>query len=333
MSKILCIDFDGTIVKHAFPNIGEPMPGAFETLRELKAAGYKLILWTCREDESFKIAKQYLTAAVDFCKENGVEFDGVNETPKDEEFRPESTPNRKAYAHIYIDDRNFGGFPGWDAIRKVLMFKHTAEVLVKPSADLRGDRELHENHNLGETRKAFERRLREGWFDKYAPADQPGIDIGCQYDPLNQTFRRFDILFGDGDAAEMEGVPSFSFKTVYASHILEHIDKPIKAVKNWWRLVKPGGHMIIMVPHRDLYEKRKTLPSQWNPEHRWFWLPDETEMPCTLSLKDVVMKATDNEAEIVSLKVLNEGYDHSLPANHHPVGEFSVELIARKPAW
>jgi hypothetical protein len=37
----------------------------------------------------------------------------------------------------------------------------------------------------GETSKARERRLREGWFELFAPEQLNGIDIGCQHDPLN----------------------------------------------------------------------------------------------------------------------------------------------------
>ena len=52
----------------------------------------------------------------------------------------------------------------------------------------------------GETSKAHDRRLKEGWFDKYAPPDRIGLDIGCGRDCLNKTFRRWDKIFGDGDA-------------------------------------------------------------------------------------------------------------------------------------
>lgn len=117
----LCIDFDGTIVKHSFPKIGEQMPEAFKVLKELKEAGFKLILWTCREDEGYNINKQYLKDAVNFCKENGVEFDAVNETIEEDEFRPETVKKRKPYAKCHIDDRNLGGFPGWDVVRQVLL--------------------------------------------------------------------------------------------------------------------------------------------------------------------------------------------------------------------
>lgn len=117
---ILCVDFDGTIVEHDFPRIGKPMKGAIETLKELKKDGWVLVLWTCRENDGYKIDRQFLKEAVEFCKEQGIEFDGINETPLEHEFRSDG-PRRKAYGNIYIDDRNFGGFPGWDVIRKELI--------------------------------------------------------------------------------------------------------------------------------------------------------------------------------------------------------------------
>jgi predicted SAM-dependent methyltransferase len=35
-----------------------------------------------------------------------------------------------------------------------------------------------------------------------------------------------------------------------ASHMLEHADDPIKALKNWVRVVKPGGHILVIIPDR-----------------------------------------------------------------------------------
>jgi hypothetical protein len=120
--RIAVIDFDGTIVQHRFPDIGEPMPGAFEVMKELKEAGWVLVLWTCREDDGHKISRQFLKDAVDFCEEHGIEFDGVNETPVEFEFRQEEgCLRRKAYGDVYIDDRNLGGFPGWPEVRKQLL--------------------------------------------------------------------------------------------------------------------------------------------------------------------------------------------------------------------
>jgi SAM-dependent methyltransferase len=182
----------------------------------------------------------------------------------------------------------------------------------------------------GETSKAHARRLREGWYSQYAPEDRVGIDIGCSDDPINQTFRRWDLIFGDGDATDLDGVPADSFYTVYASHVLEHLKLPNKALRRWYEVLKPGGHLIVCVPHRDLYEGRSFTPSQWNDDHKYFWLPDVEEPPCTKSLKREIMAAIP-AANIVSFRVLDEGHDPSLLPNCHPIGEYSIEAIIQKP--
>ncbi len=112
---IISIDFDGTIVRHRYPEIGEPLPGAFETMKDLVASGHRLVLNTCREDCP---RRQYLTEAVRFCRDNGVEFVSVNETSLEDDFRYERGLRRKVYANCYIDDTNLGGFPGWEAVRE-----------------------------------------------------------------------------------------------------------------------------------------------------------------------------------------------------------------------
>lgn len=189
--------------------------------------------------------------------------------------------------------------------------------------------DFHHKNGYGETRKAHERRKAEGWFEKYAPTDRPGLDIGSQFDSLNFIYRRWDYIFGDGDGEFLYGVPDESFWTVYNSHILEHARNPENALKHWWRVLHPGGHLIIVVPHRDLYEKKTTIPSRWNPDHKWFWLPDRDEAPNTLSLQHLIERALP-EGELVSLQVLDSGYDYTLPPHVHAVGEYSIEAIVRK---
>jgi len=181
---------------------------------------------------------------------------------------------------------------------------------------------------MGETVKARERRKREGWFERFAPPAEAGIDIGCGNDPLNESFRRWDK--GDGDATYMASVPDDMFRTVYASHVLEHLDDPIAALRNWYRITAPNGRLIVCVPHRDLYEKKKCLPSRWNPEHKTFWLPDRSEPPCTWSLRDVVEAALPC-AEICLLRVLDDEF-HDPGADEHSQGEYSIEVVLRKPA-
>jgi len=103
-SKVIAVDFDGTIVEHAYPGIGKEMLFAFATLKELQNRGHKLILWTFRSGE-------LLQEAVEYCKRNGVEFYAVNKNYPEEVLT--ENISRKINADIFIDDRNVGGFRGW----------------------------------------------------------------------------------------------------------------------------------------------------------------------------------------------------------------------------
>ncbi len=179
----------------------------------------------------------------------------------------------------------------------------------------------------GETAKAYRRRVQEGWFEKYAPPHRSGVDIGCGSDPLNHSFRRWDRQYGEPDT--LDDVPPNIFHTVYCSHVLEHISDPQQAIANWYRVLMPGGHLIIMVPHRDLYEQRTELPSVLNRWHKHFWLPDQEEAPNTKSLKKEVLQAIP-DADIVSLRVLDEGYKPGNKDDWQPWGEYSIEIIIRK---
>lgn len=108
---IIAVDFDGTIVEDGYPGIGEPRIFAFETLKRLQQDGHRLILWTYR-------CNIRLDEAVDFCKENGIEFYAVNKSFPEEEFNGDVS--RKIMADLFIDDRNIGGVFGWGEIYQML---------------------------------------------------------------------------------------------------------------------------------------------------------------------------------------------------------------------
>jgi hydroxymethylpyrimidine pyrophosphatase-like HAD family hydrolase len=110
-SKIIAVDFDGTIVEHKYPGIGKEMLFAFATLKELQKKGHKLILWTFRAGET-------LADAVDYCKKNGIEFYAVNKNFPEEVM--DDKISRKVNADIFIDDRNVGGFIGWSDVWQYL---------------------------------------------------------------------------------------------------------------------------------------------------------------------------------------------------------------------
>ncbi|NJM14000.1 MAG: hypothetical protein HC896_00200 [Bacteroidales bacterium] len=101
---IIAIDFDGTIVEHAFPEIGKPIEGAFEVMKKLQMNGHQLILWTCRNNEDPSLeGRKVLEEAAEFCESYGLEFDAINCNVGSIGINPEP----KVYADLYVDDHNF----------------------------------------------------------------------------------------------------------------------------------------------------------------------------------------------------------------------------------
>jgi len=107
----IAVDFDGTIVEHAYPAIGKEKLFAFDTLRELQKQNHQLILWTSRVGRE-------LDEAIDFCRARGIEFYAVNKNYPEEVYN--ESISRKIVADIYIDDRNICGLPGWGEIWQIL---------------------------------------------------------------------------------------------------------------------------------------------------------------------------------------------------------------------
>ncbi len=176
----------------------------------------------------------------------------------------------------------------------------------------------------GESAKARARRLREGFFDKYCTGR--GLDIGYGGDLLETNCTGWD--FEHGDAQYLRGLPDASFDFVYASHTLEHMVDPGVTLANWWRVLKPGGHLIIFIPERDLYEKKKTLPSRWNLDHKHFFLLDRDEAPDTIGIVPLIRRLLPGQM-IVRAEICREGHTIDAP-DAHSDGEYSIEVVVKK---
>ena len=110
----IAVDFDGTIVEHAYPKIGKEKPFAIDTLKTLTREGNKLILFTARDGE-------LLEDAIKFCRDRGLEFYAVNSNYPPGALFGDSRQNPvKVIADLYIDDRNLGGLPDWGTIYEMI---------------------------------------------------------------------------------------------------------------------------------------------------------------------------------------------------------------------
>ncbi|MBR1495216.1 MAG: hypothetical protein IJ601_09250 [Acidaminococcaceae bacterium] len=98
---VFAIDFDGTLSFGKYPDTGPANEGLINFLVTRKKKGDKLILWTCREGE-------FLQRAIDFCRNNGLEFDAVNDNLP-ENIAQYGVNSRKISCDFYIDDKAISG--------------------------------------------------------------------------------------------------------------------------------------------------------------------------------------------------------------------------------
>jgi len=108
------------------------------------------------------------------------------------------------------------------------------------------------------------------------------LDVGSG---PNRVFPHFLTLdsgkdFGGARVADMpapgDTLPMFAdaiFDAVFSSHFLEHVEDYRAALKEWWRVLRLGGHLVLYLPHKDLYPRCGTPGA--NPDHKHDFGPED----------------------------------------------------------
>jgi len=189
-----------------------------------------------------------------------------------------------------------------------------------------------------ETSKGTQRRLHDlRYGSRYFVG--VGIDIGAGNDPLSQYSEFFPLLErvvdwdkAQGNAQLMEGVSNSTYDFLYSSHCLEHLGDPAEALRNWIRVVKPNGHLIIVVPDEDLYEQGE-FPS-YNRTHKTTFTICKAASWSSVSvnLTDLVGSMLP-QVEILKMELLDSTFRFGLgkcDQTKSLVGECGIEIILRK---
>src|SRR3954451_8182591 len=121
--------------------------------------------------------------------------------------------------------------------------------------------------NIGpEAARSYQRRVESGFFKKYLSGKNI-LDIGYRGEdqtsvPIVEHAVGIDLDYPGYDGVHLP-FPDETQDSVYSSHCLEHIDDWRASLREWHRVTKIGGFIILTVPHQHLYEKRRELPSRW----------------------------------------------------------------------
>jgi len=152
------------------------------------------------------------------------------------------------------------------------------------------------------------------------------IDIGGGNDPVVKHAEVFDLIHGDAQYI-LNYKDKESYDCVNSSHCLEHMKDVPAAFSQWWGLVKPGGYMVTVVPHEDLYEQG-VWPSIFNYDHKatFRFNKENTWSPVSYDVSNLIENLPD--AVIISAEVQDKNYDHSLQGKK--LGRFSRKIYKWK---
>ena len=156
-----------------------------------------------------------------------------------------------------------------------------------------------------------------------------GIDIGCKNTALPNC-QSWDTE--QGDAQYMTTIPDESFDWVASFHCLEHLRDPQVALTNWWRILKPGGYLIVYVPDEDLYE-RGVWPPHFNPDHKATFTISKQDSwsPVSYNVLDMISLLT-RPFTIYSLQLRDTDFDYTIGPEVDQSGhaETTIEIVLKK---
>ena len=184
----------------------------------------------------------------------------------------------------------------------------------------------HLNNNCpgGEPSKSHARRVTQGFYDKYLSGSNI-LDVGGGMGPaITPCAKIIDIGYPGYDGLSLP-FENASQDAVFSSHCLEHVDDPVATLKEWFRVVRVGGFIVLTVPHHYLYERKNCLPSRWNADHKRFYTPASL-------LADVEMALEHNTYRVRSLLDNDAGFDYVINNLEHAVGCYEIELVIEKIA-
>jgi SAM-dependent methyltransferase len=174
--------------------------------------------------------------------------------------------------------------------------------------------------------------MNNGFIAKYLSGASI-LDVGfrggdAEAVPITETAIGIELDYPGYDGTHLPFLDE-SQDAVLAAHVLEHIPNYQEVLREWYRVLRIGGYLVIMVPHRYLYERRCDLPSRWNGDHKRFYTPASL-------LAEIEESLPVNAFRLRHMLDNDDGFNYQAPLDAIPSGNYEIELVLERitpPAW
>jgi len=195
------------------------------------------------------------------------------------------------------------------------------------------DEPLRPDRKVGyESRKSYAAKIESGFFAKYLSGPNV-MEVGYRgYEegnlPIVPQAIGVDVGYPGYEGAAFPFADG-SLDAIYSSHCFEHIPDWLGVLRDWYRLLKVGGFLVIVVPHQLLFERKRSLPSPINPDHKRFYTPRSL-------LGEIEAAFAENSYRVRHLIENDAGFDYSIMPYQGTDGCYEIELVIEKiakPFW
>lgn len=183
-----------------------------------------------------------------------------------------------------------------------------------------------------ESSKSYAAKIANGFFERYMSGPNV-MEIGYKgyYGktvPIVPQAIGVDVGYPGYEGARFPFADA-TFDAIYSSHCFEHIGDWLGVLRDWYRMLKIGGFLIIVVPHQLLFERKRSLPSPINPDHKRFYTPRSL-------LAEVETALDENSYRVRHLVENDAGFDYAIMPYQGTDGCYEIELVIEKiaqPFW
>lgn len=128
------------------------------------------------------------------------------------------------------------------------------------------------------------------------------------------------------EASDLNAIPSASYDCLLSSNCLEHVANPIKAIREWMRVVRPLGLMLLVLPNKQSnFDHRRPVTALTHLIEDFendVGENDQTHLDEILLLHDLSRDPAAGDRESFRVRSLNNFHNRTL---HHHV--FDQELL------
>jgi len=120
-------------------------------------------------------------------------------------------------------------------------------------------------------------------------------------------------------------VPDESYDFVLSSHMLEHSANPLRVLLEWRRVLRPGGHLLLVLPEaRSTYDRRRPITTLEHLKHDFASSTPESD---TTHFDEIAALHTEHPDRQALRTSLEDNKTHRM-AHHHVFDvALSVDLV------